>query len=147
MVDGEPIPDSPILVPPKRVVVRRSTDILAVDNPLVARALRFMWDNISKPLSVDEIAGAVEVSRRRLERAFEQTLGNGISAQLRIKRLRVVRDMLRETDMPVAEVARASGIGTAEHLHRTFRKEYDKTPSQYRKQARLETGEVPPRKK
>jgi len=121
-----------------RLIVRRSTDVMAVEDPLAARALRFMWDNMASPLSVSDIARAVNVSRRNLERAFSESLGRGVAWHLRVRRVEACKNMLRETDMTVAEIAKASGIGRPEHLHRLFRKTLGVTPTQFRERARDE---------
>jgi len=120
------------------LIVRRSTDVMAVEDPLAARALRFMWDNMGSPLSVTDVARAVNVSRRNLERVFSESLGRGVAWHLRVRRVEACKTMLRETDMTVAEIAKASGIGRPEHLHRLFRKTLGVTPTQFRERERNE---------
>jgi len=136
MMDGEQASGPWECAVKPRLTVRRSTDVLAVDDPLAARALRFMWDNMGSPLSVNDIARAVNVSRRNLERAFSESLGRGVAWHLRVRRVEACKTMFRETDMTVAEIARASGIGRPEHLHRLFRKTLGMTPTQFRERAR-----------
>ncbi|MBT3296050.1 MAG: hypothetical protein HN919_05185 [Verrucomicrobia bacterium] len=58
------------MIPPRGVVARRSTDVLAVADPAVARAMRFMWDHLDQNLSVEDVAMQASVSRRKLERIF-----------------------------------------------------------------------------
>ncbi|MDT8390262.1 MAG: substrate-binding domain-containing protein [Lentisphaeria bacterium] len=137
MIDGRPLPKLPLVIPPKGVAVRRSTDILAVEDPVVARAIRFMWDHLAEPLVVDDVAHAVAMGRRTLEKAFRTTLGCGIKEELRRKRLQAAVELLRTTDMPLEDVAERSGVGTAGQLHRLCRREFRATPRQIRKGATL----------
>ena len=87
-------------------------------------------------VSVTDIARALNVSRRNLERVFSESLGRGVAWHLRVRRVEACKTMLRETDMTVAEISKASGIGRPEHLHRLFRKTLGVTPTQFREKAR-----------
>lgn len=135
LLSGKEPPEAPIMVPPKGIEVRRSTDILAVADPLVARAIRFMWDHLTAPLNVEDVAGEMGVARRKLERAFGKSLGRGVKEELRRKRLDLARQMLRETDLTVAEIADATCFGADMTLHRAFRSQFGITPRQFRIQA------------
>lgn len=132
LVHGEAPPRETIYVPVKGFVARRSTDILAVADPMVAKAMRFIWDHIDRPLSVDDVALEVTTSRATLERAFRRTLNRGISEELRRKRLAVCKDLLRTTRMSLAEIADAIGLTSRRHLHRAFKDAFGTTPQQYR---------------
>ncbi|MDT8392066.1 MAG: substrate-binding domain-containing protein [Lentisphaeria bacterium] len=132
LINGEPAPPGPLMIPPTGVHIRRSTDVLAVDDPIVARALRFMWDHVKQPVTVDDVADHMAVSRRKLERAFRNTLGRGVNVELRRKRLEIARELLRATELTVADIADTTGIGSASYLHRTFQRQYGMTPAQFR---------------
>lgn len=136
LMKGEVSPRQPIMIPPRGIVTRRSTDFLAVANPLVAQAMRFMWDNLDLDLSVAEVAEHFGVSIRSLQRAFRNHLGRGVIAELRRRRLQELRRLLRTTDMPVADLAARVGFRTLVHLHKCFRDAYGVTPRQYRLQRR-----------
>jgi LacI family transcriptional regulator len=132
LMDGEPAPSGPIMIPPKGIVLRHSTDVLATPDANVARALRFMWDHLDLDLSVNDVARKVELSRRKLERAFRRELGRGINAELHRKRLERVRELLVTTDMPIVDLAPAVGFKSKDYLHRTFRRAFGVTPRRYR---------------
>ena len=106
------------MIPPKGVVERETTDVLATPDPHVAAALRYMWDHLDLDLSVDDIAREVGVARRTLDRLFHTHLHRGVNAELRRKRLEVFRDLLISTELPIAELAPMVGFGTMVHLQR-----------------------------
>lgn len=132
MMAGEAPPTEPVMIPPKGIITRASTDILAVDNPMVARALVFMWAHLDLDLSVDDIAREVGISRRPLERAFRACLDHGINAELQRKRLDVFREKLLSTDIPIADLAPMVGFRTMVHLRRSFRSAYSMSAREYR---------------
>lgn len=130
--DGEPPPKHPVLIPPAGIVERRSTDILAVPNPIVASAIRYMWDHLAGPLTVNSVAAKVGVSRTSIERAFSKSLGRGVIGELRRKRLERSKELLRGTDMTVAEITTAIGLSDKGYMHRAFKETFGETPRQYR---------------
>lgn len=132
LLNGEAAPNTPVLIPPGGVVERRSTDVLAIGDLLVARAVRFLWQRIDQDLSVDDVVAEVGVDRQKLERAFRRHLGRGINAELRRKRLEEFRKLLLATDRPIAELAPQTGFRTLAHLHKTFRQVHGMSPRQYR---------------
>lgn len=132
LMNGEPPPSAPIMVLPKGVVERYSTDVLAVPDPVVAHAMRFMWDHLDLDLSVDDIAAEVCVSRRQLERAFRHHLGRGVNAELRRKRLDRCRELLRTTSISITDLAPRIGFRSKDYLHVAFRRTFGVTPRQYR---------------
>jgi LacI family transcriptional regulator len=71
LMTGKKPPKEVLRVLPTGVVTRRSTDIVAVNNLEVAKALRFIHGQFSKPLlSEDDVVAATNLSRRPLEKAF-----------------------------------------------------------------------------
>ena len=132
MLDGEPAPRKPVIIPPKGVVVRRSTDMLAVADPRVSRALRFMWDHLDWPIGVEDVCEEVNVSRRTLARLFRDNLGRGVNEELRRKRLEHCCELLLSTDMTIEMISRAIGFPSPPHLHRSFLKVYGMTPGTFR---------------
>jgi LacI family transcriptional regulator len=135
MMNGRSVP-SRTLVPPRGVVTRRSTDILAVDDPIVARAIRYIWDHLDLPLSVTDVASAMKTPRYKLERLFGKYYKRGVHGEVRRARLERFRELLRTTDQTVDELAPQVGYKSAKRLHVAFRDTYGQTPRRYRLQAR-----------
>lgn len=133
LMSGEPPPKEVIRVQPKGLVTRRSTDIVAVDNLQLARALRFIQDHFADPLlGVEAVVTATEISRRQLEKAFRRELNRSLNEEIVRVRMEKVKDLLTTTDLKVVEVAAATGFSRPSHLFRTFRKFFGISPTSYR---------------
>jgi LacI family transcriptional regulator len=143
LMDGEPPPSEPIMIPPRGIVVRESTDVLATPDADVARALRFIWDHLADDLSVDRIARHIGISRRTLERAFRRELNRGVNAEVHRKRLERVCELLVTTKLSVVDIAPAVGFKSKDYLHRTFRRSFNVSPRQYRLGRREGEREIP----
>ena len=134
MMQGE-APGEPIVrIPPRPLVIRRSSDGLAVTHPGVALALRFIRENLHrKALWVPEVATAAAMSRRGLDRAFRQHLGRSVVAEIRRLRLEEAIELLRTTKLRVGDVADACGYGDAKQFRRALRAITGQTPGGYRR--------------
>jgi len=132
LMKGEAAPTEPIMVPPAGIIERHSTNVLAVADPTVARALRFMWDHVDQDLSVDDVARDVGVNRRKLERAFQRSLGRTVRDELRRRRLDAACKLLRSTNDSITDIAARIGYRSTQYLHRAFRATYGMTPRLYR---------------
>jgi LacI family transcriptional regulator len=142
LMAGEAPPPQPILIPPSHVVVRRSSDVLAVDNDEVRMALTFMREHYTNPdVGVEDVVRVAGTSRRRLYGLFDAYLGRGISETLTDLRIAEARLLLMETDMKIYAVAMRTGFSGYEHLTRSFKRVTGISPSIYRQQAR---SSVPP---
>lgn len=137
-------PEEPVMIQPGAIVERESTRVLAVAHPVVARALRFIWDHFDEPMTVNDVAEAVAVSRSKLDRLFRQHFPRGVKEELNRKRLEKCRELLRNTDMKMAKVAAASGFRSAEYLREAFRKEFGIPPTQFRKQRQTGVSALSP---
>jgi len=132
LMNGETLQHTTIRVPPLGVVTRQSTDVLAATDSNVVNALRFMWEHLTEDLSVDQIAEHVGVSRRTLEKAFEQGLGRGINQEFQRRRLEKACELLVHTDLKVAEIADALNFNSQNYFSRAFRKAFATSPGRYR---------------
>ncbi|MEI6241424.1 MAG: DNA-binding transcriptional regulator [Planctomycetia bacterium] len=136
MMQGRPLPPTPINVPPIGVIARQSTDALLLDNPALLQAIGFIREHATESIQVEDILRVVPVARRSLERFFQESLGRSPSEEIRRVRLERAKHLLSTTDMPVPKVAQASGFGTGEYLATLLRKTTGMTPLKYRAAAR-----------
>jgi LacI family transcriptional regulator len=124
-----------ILVHPTHVVMRHATNILAVDDPLVAGALRVIREQCERPLLVAEVARAVAVSRRVLEKRFRAVLARSILSEIRRARVNRIAQLLAGTTQSIAEIAGQLRFDGPQHIARYFRAEKGLTPREFRRLA------------
>jgi LacI family transcriptional regulator len=122
-----------IPVPATHVVARRSTDFVAVDDPLLKKALRYVRDNSLAGIPVSAVARAAGLSRRALELRFRRVIGHSILNEIRRLRTDHIARMLVETDLPVAQIADSLGFEDVQHVARYFRSARQTSPLAYRK--------------
>ena len=106
---------------------------IGASQPKLIEAVTLMEANIDEPLSSDELARHVGVSRRHLERLFKkhlQTLPSKFYLQLRMER---ARQLLQQSDKAILQVGLACGFSTASHFSTAYRNHYGITPREERK--------------
>ena len=136
LVKGETPPTEPLLIEPARVVVRQSTDTLAIDDQDLAQAIAYIRRHAGEPIQVSDVLRAVPVSRSWLERRFQQTLGRSPAEEIRRMHLERAKQLLAETDMPVPDIAAAAGFCSREYLAYAFKQAVGQTPREYRTRVR-----------
>ena len=105
------------------------------ENLIEAAAL--MEANLEEPLSLDEIASLVGVSRRQIERLFKRYVGEVPTKYYLDMRLRRARSLLLQTSMSVMEIALACGFQSPPHFSKCYRDLFGHTPSAERRNSRL----------
>ncbi len=138
LMDGEAPPDQPLLIPPVGLVPRESTDSYAVDDSVVARALRFIAEHGHEPITVGDVVAATPASRRSLERRFQKAMRRTISEEITRLRLERAKRRLAENDDALKNVAADSGFSSLNHFYRAFVRLEGISPKEYRKQRRGE---------
>jgi len=138
LLKGHPRPVQPISIPPLHVSVRQSTDVIAVPNPDLADALRFLRQPETLCTSVADLVREVNLSPRTLERRFRQYLGKTPKQEIRRIRIERAKILLRETSLSVESVGLKTGFSSQEHFIRAFKSEVGTTPGHYRLRARTE---------
>jgi len=133
LMNGEPPPAATIEIRPRGVVTRRSTDILATDDVEVASALRFIRDNACRGIGVGDVVRHILISRSSLERRFKAVLGRTPSVEIRRIQLDRAKELLTETALTLAAVARRSGFESRNYFSEVFHKSVGMTPGQYRR--------------
>jgi LacI family transcriptional regulator len=132
MISGVPSPTNQTYIAPKGIVERQSTNVLAVGDKDIARAIRFLWDNLAQNIGVGEVANEVGLPRRTLTRRFRQSVGRSIVDELRRKRLQETKRLLLETNLTIADIAAKTGFRSESLLYRDFHSSFKMTPSEFR---------------
>jgi len=139
LLAGDAAPDAAVLIPPRGVVTRRSTDVLAVQDPHVAAALRTIREHADLPITVAEVVAGLPVSRRAFEQRFKAAVGRTPWQEIRRAQVERVKMLLRETDLPVQRITELSAFCDPRRLCTVFREETGGTPTAYRKRFREQT--------
>ncbi|RPI26449.1 MAG: helix-turn-helix domain-containing protein [Acidobacteria bacterium] len=133
MMLGQTVEKLTISVEPSRVVPRRSTEILAVDDRAVGKALSYIRENPRRRIRVDEVARAAALSRRVLEKRFRACLGRSVMHEIRRVRTDHIARLLIETDLSIQQIGSEMGFSGIEHIARYFREEKGSSPLAYRR--------------
>jgi LacI family transcriptional regulator len=136
LMAGQRAPSQPILLPPLRVVTRHSTDITAVEDETVQAALQYIRQNVREPMRVSDLAGALAVGRRDLERRFRRLLGRSVLEEIHKTRAEIAANLLVDTHLSISAVARQAGFTSIRQLDVTFARLKNTTPTAFRRQNR-----------
>ena len=102
---GEKMPADATLLSPLGIAERQSTDMYAVDDNDMATALRYIREHACEGITVSDVLRVIPLSRRMLEHRFQKVIRRSPHAEIvRIRMERTAR-LLRETDLPLAEIA------------------------------------------
>lgn len=121
-----------ILLPPRGIVVRKSTDTLATDDPLLSAALREIDARLSTAFGVDDIADALGVSRTRLDRLFSDKFARSVGKEIARQRIERAKRLLVETDKPIKEIAALCGFCNSGYFTNAIREATGHTPKTLR---------------
>jgi LacI family transcriptional regulator len=133
MITQKQIIDKQLRIEPISIVPRQSTEIFAVDDSDVLKALQFIQDNIKKPLQVEDVCQHTFLSRKGLYQKFHRTLGCSVYDEIKRMRVEQIKTMLEITDLTVSQIAYELGFTSVSHIARFFSQVEKMTPSEYRK--------------
>jgi LacI family transcriptional regulator len=134
LLRGEDVPraDKVVRLPPIGVVKRVSTNVLAVQDPALADAVRYIREHACDPCSVDDVLREVAVGRRWLERQFAAHLGRTPHEEMTRVRIETAKRLLLRPELGVVGVAERCGFSKVQ-FNRTFRQVTGTTPAAYRR--------------
>ena len=132
MMSGQKAQGRTHLIPPAGVVTRQSTDVLAIEDQHVAQAVRFIREQACQGINVSDVLKVVPQGRRLLESRFKKFLGRTPHDEIIRVQINRVKELLSETDLPLAVVADRAGFKHVEYLSVVFKKKTGMPPSRYR---------------
>jgi LacI family transcriptional regulator len=131
---GQPPAPQTVFVTPGAVRVRRSTDVLAYEDPSVRSAMAFILDRGCENITVEDVMAGQDVSRRTLENRFKRDVGRTLLKQIHHVRFETAKRLLCETDLRITDVAHRCGYPDHCRFSTEFGKHVGMTPSAYRTQ-------------
>ena len=129
-----------IRVPPLGVAIRQSTDVLAIDDPDLAAAVRFIREHACDGITVRDLLRRVPLTRRVLEKRFLGRLGRTPHAEILRQKVARAERLLADTDLGLAVIAQRTGFRHAEYLSVAFKRAVGVTPGTFRRRARPDLG-------
>jgi Transcriptional regulators len=136
IMNGEKMCGQDILVTATHLVQRQSTDLLAVNDEEVAKALRFIKQNAKNKILVNDVANSTLLSRRNLELRFRKAIHRSIQQEIRSVRVEWIIKYLLETDLTIAEIISLFNFSDIAHISRYFKKEKGIRLKEFRKMHR-----------
>ena len=133
LMHGKPAPKEPIRIPPAELIGRKSSDLLAVNHPGVARSLRFLLKHFHEPIGVDDLAGAAAMSRRGFHQAFLEHIGRPPGHELQRVRIEHAKKLLAQSDRKLRTVGEDCGYQSANSFWFAFKQATGVSPEKYRK--------------
>jgi LacI family transcriptional regulator len=130
---GKTPPAKPILVRPQAIHVRQSSDLLAVDDPIVMQALGIIRDRAGQNIGVSDLLKVAPMARRTLEGRFLKTLGFSPYEAILRSRINLAKDLLSTTGRTVEAVAIESGFNSLTRFTLVFRRIVGCPPGEWRK--------------
>ncbi len=134
LMRNKKIKDKTIYIRPTHVVARRSTDIVAVQDEHVSKAIQYIKKNSNMLIQVNDVCSELSISRRQLERKFRKTLKRTINQEIRMHRAEQVSKLLLKTNLTISEIAENLGFSGLHHVSRLFKSIKGITPGEYRRQ-------------
>ncbi len=113
------------------------------EDPIIGKVYRYVTEHITDALSIEQLAGAIAVSRRTFSRLFAKYAKVTPSVFVEQVRVDSARKLLEDSDAPLKTVAFKCGFRSATHMRTTFSRRLDVTPKQYRQRFRGEAGKEP----
>jgi len=100
--------------------------------PRLTMAIDLMENNIEEPLSCDEIAERVSISRRQLERLFKRHMNTMLSRHYLQIRLKRAHHLLQNSSMSIVQIGLSCGFSSGPHFSSSYKSFYQSTPREER---------------
>ena len=132
LMNGQRASATPVMIPPEGISVRRSTDTMADDDPLIRSVLLYMRDNLNRPFGPEQIAEHLGISRSKLDKTCAARFGRSLGKEILATRLAEAKRLLREGELNIDEVARCTGFCSAAYFIKKFGSAFGETPRKWR---------------
>ncbi|MCB1211645.1 MAG: helix-turn-helix transcriptional regulator, partial [Verrucomicrobiales bacterium] len=119
--------------PPGDIAVRQSSDIVAVEDPRIATALRFIRQHATEQIDVNRVAREAALSRTVLERRMKALIGRSPGEEINRIRFAAVEKLLTQTNLTLDAIAARCGFTHPQYMAEAFRKRTSLTPGEFRR--------------
>ena len=132
LMQGERLEAEEWLLPPLGIATRQSSDVLAIDDPLVVAAVRLIRVRACRGIKVQDVVRELGVSRRVLDDRFTALVGHTPHEEIARQQFQRVEQLLTETDLPLATIADRCGFRHTEYMTVAFTRRHGMPPSRWR---------------
>jgi LacI family transcriptional regulator len=129
---GRRVEKRSMLIAPREVVVRESTDFLAVHDEALRRALDFIRCHAIGGIGVHDVVKACHASRSVMQRRFRRHLGQSIHDAIAQEQARRAIRLIRETNDSIEKIAVSTGFAYVQSLNKVLKRLYGQSESRYR---------------
>lgn len=134
LMSAKDYPKTTLITQALGIITRQSTDITAIEDVDVSKALEFIHMYFRKNISVMDVVEATTLARRSLELRFKNITRHSIAEEIRRQRVAHAAKLLIGTNLTVSQIASAAGFQETKRLIETFVKYHEISPSRYRRQ-------------
>ncbi|AFJ48695.1 superoxide response transcriptional regulator SoxS [Shimwellia blattae] len=99
---------------------------------IIATLIQWIDEHIDQPLNIDMVAKKSGYSKWYLQRMFRSVTRQALGEYIRLRRLALAAEALRTTQKPIFDIAMDHGYISQQTFSRVFRREYARTPTDYR---------------
>lgn len=133
MMAGALVPMEPLLLAPRGVVARESTDVLTTEDRELAGAIRFIREHACEGLCVKELLRVSGISRRSLERRIRKRLQRSPKDEIVRVQIERAKQLLLSTNLPATAIAEKCGFSESKYFSQVFHAKVGLPPGAYRK--------------
>jgi LacI family transcriptional regulator len=133
LMRGKNIPTAPLRVPPASLIPRKSSDVLAISHPGVARSLKFLHEHCHELITVEDLVKVAGMSRRSLHEAFLTHVGRPPGAELHRLRLERAKRLLIESSEKVEVIAEMCGYQSGNSFWVAFKQAIGMSPKEFKR--------------
>ena len=132
LMRGKKPPAKPVLLPAGDVAARQSTDALAIDDPELSAAIRYLREHACDPIRMRDVTKATGLERRTLERRMKAVFGRSPKEELLRIQIDEAKRLLVSTQMSIKAVAARAGFRNSRYFSNVFRTRVGLAPGQFR---------------
>ena len=114
-------------------VFEKASDIEDIENPVIIKAKKFIHENLSEDIGLDDIAGHVYLNPVYFSRFFKQHTGQTLTEYITKVRINLACEMLCNHKYRINEISRSCGYKSSKYFAKIFKQHTGQTPSEYGK--------------
>jgi LacI family transcriptional regulator len=121
------------VVSPMGISTRQSTDVFAIEDANLVKALRFIREHACRGISVDEVARHAGLARRTMEFRFKKMLERSPHEEILRIQINRAQRLLLHTNLAVAVIAERVGFENPEYFSVAFKRVAGMPPASFRR--------------